>query len=298
VPDASQFPAAANRLADITLLVVSYNSGGVLGECLASIPAGVRVVVVDNASTDGSAELAARHGAEVVQATRNLGFGRAANLGFAMARTPYGLLLNADTACTPGMLEALLDAAGRYPEAGLLAPRIATEDGGLQFGHLPILERHRGRAMPVAPVGDCCAPYVGGAAMFFRLAAFRAVGGFDPEIFLYYEDDDICMRLRRAGYSLVHVDAARLAHGSGKSSAPSAQVSHGKEWHMGWSRQHMLRKHRGAARAALAGGLLLAELAVKLALRWGDARRAKWAARLAGTLAAMAGRRATEIGIR
>lgn len=292
------FPPAANLLAEVTLVIVSFNSGGVLGACLASLPAGVRVLVVDNASSDDSLAIAGRHGAEVVEATRNLGFGRAANLGFALAGTRYGLLLNADTRCTPGTIEALATAAERYPEAGLLAPRIATEDGGLQFGHLPILERRRGRGMPVPPEGDCCAPYVGGAAMFFRLDAFRAVGGFDPEIFLYYEDDDICMRLRAAGWSLVHVDAARLAHGSGRSSAPSAAISHGKEWHMGWSRQHMLRKHRGGARAALAGGLLLAELAVKLAFRWGDARRAKWVARLAGTLAAMAGRRAVETGIR
>jgi GT2 family glycosyltransferase len=298
VLDTLQFPAAASRLAEVTLLVVSYNSGGVLAECLASIPDGVRLVVVDNASTDGSADLAAGMGAEVIRVPANLGFGRAANLGFAAAATRYGLLLNADTRCTPGMIEALVAAAERYPDAGLLAPRIATEEGGLQFGHLPVLERRRGRAMPVPPEGDCCAPYVGGAAMFFRLEAFRAIGGFDPDIFLYYEDDDICMRLRRAGFSLVHVDAARLEHGSGKSSAPSARISHGKEWHMGWSRQHVLRKHRGTARAVLAGGLLLAELGAKLALRWGDARRGKWSARLAGTAAAMAGRRATEIGIR
>jgi GT2 family glycosyltransferase len=291
---------ADTRLAEVTILVVSYNSGGVLEACLRSIPPAARLVVVDNASSDGSAALAARLApwAQVIHAPENLGFGRAANLGFAGAITRYGLLLNADTRCTPGMVEALLDGAGRYPEAGLLAPRIATPDGGLQFGHLPILERHRRRGTPMPPEGDCCAPYVGGAAMFFPLSAFRAIGGFDPNIFLYYEDDDICMRMRRAGRTLVHVHAARLEHGSGQSSAPSAKVSRGKEWHMGWSRQHMLRKYRGPAVAALQGGLLLAELAARLALRRGDPRRRKWAARLDGTLAALRGRSATATGIR
>ena len=133
--------------------------------------------------------------------------------------------------------------------------------------------------------------------MFFPLAAFRAIGGFEPDIFLYYEDDDICMRMRQAGRTLVHVHAARLEHGSGQSSAPSAAVSRGKEWHMAWSRQHMLRKYRGPRAAACQGGLLMAELAARLALRWGDPRRGKWSARLAGTLAALRGRSATATGI-
>nr|WP_256476436.1 glycosyltransferase family 2 protein [Siccirubricoccus soli] len=291
-------PEAAGRLAQVTVLVIAFNSAAVLPGCLAALPRGVRLVVVDNASTDDSAAIAEAAGAEVIRLPGNLGFGRAANLGFARAETPFGLLLNPDTRAAPGMVEALLEAAARYPEAALLAPRIETEEGELQFGRLPVLLRHRGRARPVPPVGDCCAPYVGGAAMFFRLEVFRALGGFDPEIFLYYEDDDICMRLRAAGHALVHVEAARLLHGNARSSAPSAAVSFGKEWHMAWSRQHMLRKHRGAWRAAAAGGLLMAELAGKLALRWGHPQRGKWSARLAGTAAAMAGRRAVEVAIR
>lgn len=290
----------ASRLAEVTVVVVCYNSGAVLAECLGSIPPAVRLVVVDNASADDSAGLAARRApwAQVIRADRNLGFGRAANLGFSQAETRYGLLLNPDTRCAPGMVEALLDAASRYPDAGLLAPGIFTPDGAMQYGRLPIFERRRRRAAPVPPVGDCCAGYVGGAAMFFPLAAFRAIGGFDPAIFLYYEDDDLCMRMRRAGYSLVHVQAARLDHGSGCSSAPCERIAWSKEWHMAWSRQYMQRKYRGTAKASLCAVGLVIDLAGRLAFRWGHPRRRAWAARLCGTVARLIGRDATTTGIR
>lgn len=280
--------------AQVTIVVIAFESAGVLPACLGALPPEVPVIVVDNASRDGSAALAARlrPEAQVIRAAGNLGFGRAANLGFAAVTTPFGLLLNADAECTPGMVPALLAAAARYPEAGMLAPATYDHDGQLQFGRLTMFQRRRRRGRPHPPEGDCCAPYVGGAAMFLRLAAFRAVGGFDPEIFLYYEDDDLCMRLRRAGYSLVHVHGARLRHGSGKSSAPSAALSWGKEWHMGWSRQHMERKYHGRPVALLRGLLGIAGLGLRLALRWGHPSRGKWAARLAGTAAQLGGRRA------
>lgn len=282
----------------VTIVVVAFNSAAILPQCLASIPAGIPVVVVDNASTDatGAVVRAARSDALIIRPARNLGFGRGANAGFAEVGTEFGLLLNADARLLPGVLEALLAAARRYPDAGLLAPEIFGDDGALQFGHaLPRTPPNK-RYLPM-PAGDCCMDYVGGSAMFFRMSAFRALGGFDDAIFLYGEDDDICMRMSAAGHALVHVVGGRVVHAGGKSTSPSPRLEWCKAWHQGWSRMHVEAKHRGRTAA---WAYLLREwpgLAAKALLRRGDARRTKWSGRAAGMAAWARGRRATEIGL-
>jgi len=291
VPDASPVTA------DVSVVIVAYHSAALLTACLAAIPAECPVIVVDNASPDGSAEtaLAARPHARIIRAPRNLGFGAGANAGFAEAGTEFGLLLNADATLRPDTIAGLVAAARRYPEGALFAPEVIARDGEMQFGHdLP----HRRLRGPVTePEGDACCWYVGGSAMFLRMSAFRAIGGFDPAIFLYFEDDDLCLRMRAAGHSLLHVAGVQVLHEGGASSAPSPRLDWWKAFHQGWSRLHLEAKHRGRAAA---WKLALGEyptLALKATLRRGNARRTKWAGRAAGMLAWMRGRRATEIGL-
>lgn len=281
--------------ADCSVVIVAYHSAALLPGCLAAIPADCPVIVVDNASPDDSAEvaLAARPDARVVRAPRNLGFGPGANAGFAEVTTEFGLLLNADATLEPGTIAGLVAAARRYPEAALLAPEIIADEGHMQFGHDLPFRRLRGAV--VEPQGDACCWYVGGSAMFLRMAVLRELGGFDPDIFLYFEDDDLCLRVRAAGHALVHVAGVRVRHEGGASSAPSPRLSHWKAFHQGWSRLHLEAKHRGRAAA---WRLALGEwpsLALKSLLRRGDARRVKWAGRAAGMWAWMRGRKAGAI---
>jgi len=278
-----------------TVLIVAYHSAAKLPACLAAIPSACPVIVVDNASPDDSAEvaLAARPGARVIRAGKNLGFGPGANLGFGAVSTEFGLLLNADATLEPDTIVGLLSAARRYPGAGILAPEVIADEGHMQFGHDLPFRRLRGAV--VEPVGDACCWYVGGSAMFLRMEALRGIGGFDPDIFLYFEDDDLCMRMREAGHALIHVGGVRVRHEGGSSSAPSPALDRWKAFHQGWSRLHLEAKHRGHWAA---WKLALAEwpaLALKATLRRSDARRTKWAGRAAGMRAWMQGRKATEI---
>jgi N-acetylglucosaminyl-diphospho-decaprenol L-rhamnosyltransferase len=278
-----------------SVVIVAYHSAALLPACLAAIPQACPVIVVDNASPDDSADAAraARPSARVIRAPRNLGFGPGANLGFAEVSTEFGLLLNADATLEPDTIAGLIAAARRYPEAALLAPEVMADQGHMQFGHDLPFRRLRGPV--VEPVGDACCWYVGGSAMFLRMTALRGVGGFDPEIFLYFEDDDLCLRLRAAGHALVHVAGVRVRHEGGASSAPSPRLSHWKAFHQGWSRLHLEAKHRGRAAA---WRLALAEwpvLVVKAALRRKDDRRMKWQGRAAGMLAWMRGLKGTTI---
>jgi len=283
---------------DVRIVVVTFNSAGVLADCLRALPPGVKLTVVDNSSTDGSAALAATIApqARVVPLSRNIGFGNAANAAFADAAEPYGLLLNPDARAAPDMLDRLREAAGRYPDAAMLAPAVRRSDGGLDFGRHGLFDR----PFPpggAEPVGDCCCPYVGGPAMFLRLAAFRAIGGFDPDLFLYAEDDDLCFRFRRAGLALVHVAAAELGHLGASSTSAVPALDHWKAWHVGWSRLHVTAKHRGAWAARRFGVREVARRWLSLALRPGDRRAARWRGEAAGMRAFLRGERAMANGL-
>lgn len=233
---------------DVTAVVVSYNSASVLPACLTSLRHQVaRIVVVDNASSDDSIAMAQAHGAEVLVNANNQGFGRAANRGLAVAKTPYALLVNPDATLTEGAVQLLLQAAETYPEAGLLAPRLVEPDGRHFWSHASLLAKpplHNPSRSKRLPEGDCCAPFLSGAVLFIRQKAWRAVGGFDPSIFLFYEDDDVCRRMMDEGWSLVHVHQALAFHGRGQSSGkPTPAIIAKVRWHMAWSRGYVASRY-------------------------------------------------------
>lgn len=234
-------PAAA-----ITAIVVAHDSAEVLPACLDALAGeGVAAIVVDNASGDRSRAVAEQHGARVVANARNEGYGRANNIGIAAATTPYVLIVNPDLELKPGAAAALLAAAARYPDAGMLAPRIVEPSGRVFLQPRSLLSPphlNRSGAMAV-PEGDACLPFLSGACLLVRRELFLTLGGFDPAIFLFYEDDDICRRMRDAGHALVHVHGAEARHGRGRSSAPSPQRRFKARWHLAWSERYVARKY-------------------------------------------------------
>lgn len=258
-------PAAA-----ITAIVVSYDSAEVLPACLDALAGeGVPAIVVDNASGDESRNIAAKKGASVIANARNEGYGRGNNIGIAAAETPFVLIVNPDLELGAGAAAALLAAAERYPDAGMLAPRIVEPSGRIFLQPRSLLSPdhlNRSGAMAV-PEGDACLPFLSGACLLIRRELFMALGGFDPAIFLFYEDDDLCRRMRDAGHSLIHVHEAEARHGRGRSSTPSPQRRFKARWHLAWSERYIARKYGlrepGAARMlenlgkAVGYGLLL-----------------------------------------
>ena len=234
-------PAAA-----ITAIVVSYDSAEVLPACLDALAGeGVPAIVVDNASGDDSRAIAEAKGARVIANARNEGYGRANNIGVAAAGTPYVLIVNPDLELGRGAAAALLEAAERYPDAGMLAPRIVEPSGRVFLQPRSLLSpAHLNRAGTMAiPEGDACLPFLSGACLLIRRELFVALGGFDPAIFLFYEDDDLCRRMRDAGHALVHVHAAEARHGRGRSTAPSPQRRFKARWHLAWSEHYIARKY-------------------------------------------------------
>jgi GT2 family glycosyltransferase len=270
----------------VTVISVAFNSAAVLPAMLGSIPEGVPVVLVDNASADGAAldALAAEHGARLIRNAENRGFGAACNQGAAGASTEFLLFLNPDAALGPGALDALAAAAARHPEAVAFNPRIEEADGSAYFKRQSVILPRNSRMPRGWPADDRAVPVLSGAALFVRREAFEAVGGFDEAIFLYHEDDDLSLRLAERG-ALMFIRDALVRHQGGRSTVRSPEVAALKAWHMGRSRVYAARKHgRPAAFArALAAALLQAARPDALILK---RKRAKQRAFLRGVLSA------------
>lgn len=206
----------------ISVVLVSYDSAEVLAEAIASVPPGAEVIVVDNASADDSADVGEAAGASVIRTGQNAGFGTGCNRGAAMATREFILFLNPDARLEPDCLERLLAEADSQRDAAAFGPVLL--DGAGQAG-LPraatLLDSDTPPMMSTVPEQPCDVGFLSGAAFMVRTAAFRDIGGFDENIFLYLEDDDLCLRLRGAGGRLRLVPGARVTHHQGTSSPPS-----------------------------------------------------------------------------
>jgi len=237
-------------LARVCVVTVAYNSAAALRGMLGSVPEGLAVIVVDNASRDDSAAVAEAAGARVIRNAANLGFGAGCNIGIAAAEAEFVLLANPDTRLDAVAIARLLGAADDFPDAAILAPTLRDETGArvrswdVEQLHRRLLSRKRD-AEPW-PEGPLCAEFLSGACMLLRASDGLR---FDEAFFLFYEDDAICAAARAKGRSLVLVPDAVMHHAGGGSSAPSRALSAFKARHLAWSRLHYMVLMRGAAAA-------------------------------------------------
>lgn len=226
--------------AGVSAVIVSYNVRDLLLKCIASLRAdGVEhIVVVDNASADGSADAARRADpdVDVLALDRNLGFGSAANRGVARTSTPYVAVLNPDLEIEPGATKALADVLDRDAGVGIVAPRIETPDGelypsartfpdmvdaaGHAFLHFvwranPFSRRYKMLDWDHEAATDV--DWVAGTHFVARRTAWDAVGGFDEDFFMYLEDVDLCWRVGHAGWRVRYEPQARVVHAIGRS---------------------------------------------------------------------------------
>jgi GT2 family glycosyltransferase len=225
----------------VAAAVVSYNTQAHLARCLASLAGQPvsEIVVVDNASTDGSAAFVANAHPHVrlIANEVNAGYGAAANQALRAASAPYVLLLNADTEITPGSVDILARHLDDRPRAAIAAPRLVDQSGAPQVSVFPFpgtsgwllenapvaalvrrLPAARARSVSFRETSEPRpVPWALGAALLMRRDAVLAVGGFDESYFMYYEEVDLCRRLAQAGYETLYVPAAAIVHVGGAS---------------------------------------------------------------------------------
>jgi N-acetylglucosaminyl-diphospho-decaprenol L-rhamnosyltransferase len=278
-----------NAEAPVVVAVVSWNTRDLLVRCLHSLAPDVEagradVWVVDNGSTDGSAEAArsAAPWATLVEPGENLGFGAAVNLVAARTPAPWLAAANADVAVEPGALENLL-AAGADERVGCVAPRLILPDGGTQHSvypfptvpftlafnlGLPRVSRRLADRLCVEGAWDPerprAVPWAIGAFLLVRHTAFDDVGGFDERQWMYAEDLDIGWRLHGRGWITRYEPRARVLHEAG--AATSAAFGDDRRVPFMTATYAVLVRRRGKLRAAAVGVLNVAGAALQLAL--------------------------------
>jgi N-acetylglucosaminyl-diphospho-decaprenol L-rhamnosyltransferase len=247
------------------VVIVSYRSRELLRDCLTSLRSHpprrpLRVIVVDNASGDGSAELVVTEFPEVrlERSERNLGFAAATNLGMRLGEAPYVLALNPDTRAEPEALEAVARVLDSRPEVAVAGCRLVREDGSFDhaakrsfptplsaLGHFSGIGR-RERApgalaayrAPQVEAGLVDA--VNGAFMLMRRRAVEAVGGFDEGYWMYMEDLDLCYRLAQAGWATWYEPSASVVHVKAGTSGPHRSLRLNWAFHRGMFRFYRL----------------------------------------------------------
>jgi GT2 family glycosyltransferase len=270
----------------VIAIVVSFNSAPHLVSCLSSLEGqrGVHpaVRVIDNASSDGSAELVRRRfpHVHVQENTGNLGFARANNQVLEREAADFYALVNPDTVLAPDALAACMDYMSRDARAGLVATRLVFPDGTLQpschsfLGFRNLLGETFGvhRILPgLRSLSSLYMPWfrhdriaevdwIQGAFLVARGEMVRAVGGFDPAFFMYGEEMDWCRRMRRVGWSVVFLPDPPVVHAGGASSGPAAGPMFVENLK---GRVRFLRKHRGLLAATAARALIAVSVLVR-----------------------------------
>ena len=197
-------------------------------------PVGHEIVVVDNASVDGSADAvrALSPGVSLLANRTNLGFGRAANQGFRKTSGEYVLVLNPDVTVAAGALQKMVQFMDINRDVGLLLPKLLNADGSVQsscrtFYTIPVLLLRRTplgaifrdtRSVRLHLMADWDHTEVRevdwglGAAMLLRRSAFGQEAPFDERFFIYFEDVDLCIRLKESGWKVVYFPEAPMIH--------------------------------------------------------------------------------------
>ncbi len=246
---------------DLSVVIVNWNTETLLYNCVAALflsppSSALEVIVVDNASSDNSVACLRRNWPTVhlIENSRNLGFARANNQGIAASRGQYVLLLNSDTLVPPDALRRLVAFMNEHPEAGAVGPRLLRPDGHPQpfaFGGDPtplyLLRRGLSLLLLRRPLHDWntnlvqSVDWVSGACLLLQRQALGQAGPLDEAIFMYFEDNDLCLRLRQCGWKVYYNPQVSITHLGGQSlkQYPAAQEAYGA------SLKYFYQKHYG-----------------------------------------------------
>lgn len=239
----------ADNLSSLAIIIVTYNSATEIGPCLDSLvghtdPFPTTITVVDNASSDGTAEMVRQRwpSVQVISSPSNVGFSRGNNLGIRATSGDYVLLMNPDTVAPPGAIQTLVRGLAGHPEAAIAGARLLSERGfpelswGEPIGPWNELKRKVFSALYYRKIRRIVRKvdklsrlarevgWVSGACMVIRRPDLEAVGLLDERYFMYTEDVDLCVAMRQRGRTVLYVAGAEVLHYRGRSAARNPET--------------------------------------------------------------------------
>ncbi len=245
-------------MSDVIISIVSYCQKNLLDRCLAHLkslvlPTTWQTIVVDNNSSDGSADMvtACYPWVKLIRLKKNLGFAGGHNIVYAQTDSPVFIVLNPDVKVLPGSLETLVQMFERFPKAAIVGPRLLNSDGSLQFSarrfynwrtvacrRLPIPGRKKINDYHL--MKDCdfnrllSVDWILGAAMCVRRSAFSGGELFDTRYKLYFEDVDLCYFAEKRGWDVLYCPQSKMVHDHQRTSARtvfnSSIINHFISW--------------------------------------------------------------------
>jgi N-acetylglucosaminyl-diphospho-decaprenol L-rhamnosyltransferase len=228
----------------LSIIILCWNDFKVISDCLRSIHDNTKmteyeIIVSDNGSTDGSIQYIRQNypNVKVIENGMNLRFAKGNNVGILASRGEYVLILNPDTIIQEGAVDEIVRFADQHPESGAFGCRVLNADGSYQESARPFrtVTGEWITALGLRPLGHlsnwfACDRYLGwqeetaqqvdwisGCFMLVRGELLKQIGGFDEQFFYYFEDMDLCRRIRRAGYAILYHPDATIVHLGGQS---------------------------------------------------------------------------------
>lgn len=241
---------------NLTIVILTYNSLHVIGECLSKINLlKYKIVVVDNASSDGTTTFVEKNfsNIELIKLDKNVGYGNGNNVALNAVDTEFALVLNPDAFISEENIEKVLDVMKKdelvasagplifnqcQPSQAEIANRLKLIDGDVLGARKLFLKKDGDNVL---------VRFVVGAVLFLRTSIFKKIGFFDKNIFLFYEDDELSKRAEKNGYKNIMVLGAKALHIEGTSSKISLKTIYRRAWHFnGWSKLYWKKISKGS----------------------------------------------------
>lgn len=239
---------------ELTIIIVTYNSSGLIESCLSNIDFDkYDVVIVDNASKDNTVALVKKSFPQVkiIKSDKNLGYGSGNNLALRQVDTDFALILNPDAIFAERDIELVLSKMKADDSVALGGPLILTKyplDQKELQENLDFIEKDLSTIKDkyYQRISDYLSVrFVIGSSIILKMSAFKKIGFYDENFFLYYEDDELCGRIIAKGYKNIIVPQALAFHIGGKSSGFSLRGIYKKNWHLTWSKLYWKNLRKG-----------------------------------------------------
>lgn len=244
---------------NLTIIILAYNSAHIIKSCLENLNfEKYKVVVVDNASKDGTSEFVRKNFPQVklIEIAKNGGYGRGNNVALRQVTSEFALVLNPDAIILEKDIEAVLSEMKANENVAIAGPLLFNQASVSQQAiaeEVAKIERDElgARNTYLGKVGNGFdAKFISGACIFLRVEVFQKLGFFDEKIFLFYEDDEICLRSKRAGYKNLIVPNALVCHLEDASSKKTLRGTFRRNWHLkGWAKLYWKEVRDGKFKA-------------------------------------------------